>query len=765
MGSPNPLWRNNGDGTFVDVAKETGIDGGKVATMSVLYFDADADRDLDLYLINHRSPNRLFLNDRVGSYTPADAGYLEFADDGQGLGALLGDVDQNGWEDVLLLRGSLPPRLFLQVRRGRFTEDEAFASTVGLLSSALGGLLCDLDLDGDLDLVLFATGLTGGKVQNSILMNRGDGQFGKPVALGKETAQAGVRGAIAADFDGDGSLELLVARASAPLQLWRSDPVPARHWLTVIPKAKAKQETNPNPATQLRWVHAGGVGLQVEVKTGARLQVANLSTSTGYLSSPPPHAHFGLGKHQKGDYVRLVWPDAVLQSELEVAGDRTWWVEKVLRKPSSCPVLFSWDGDHFAYVTDFLGVGGLGFFVSPGCYAPPDPTEDVRIPPGLVAEKDGRYLFRVAEPLEEVTYLDKLELRVYDHPATVEIYPDERFAEGEPMATGRPIAIPIAQKIFPVAAHTDRGVSVLDELREIDRRYVDPPKDPRFVGYAREHWLELDFGDRLKTLDENSELQMCLHGWVEYTYSHVNYAAWQAGLEMKSPSIEVPDGRGGWRPVLPRMGFPAGLPRMMTLDVSSLPIRKTGKLRIRSTMEIFWDQIFLADVTDTETVPGPGSGKVVRHVLRPRVAELRHLGYPREYSPDGCDPTQFDYRRIDPGVGFKNLTGDYTRLGDVRPLLAAADDRFVIMGKGEEIALEFDASALPTLRPGYTRTLVLHSDGYCKDMDLYTAYPDTVGPLPWHGMKNYPPARENPREKELREYRRKWNTRRVGGKW
>jgi hypothetical protein len=147
------------------------------------------------------------------------------------------------------------------------------------------------------------------------------------------------------------------------------------------------------------------------------------------------------------------------------------------------------------------------------------------------------------------------------------------------------------------------------------------------------------------------------------------------------------------------------------------------------------------------------------------VAELRHLGYPREYSPDGCDPTQFDYRRIDPGVGFKNLTGDYTRLGDVRPLLAAADDRFVIMGKGEEIALEFDASALPTLRPGYTRTLVLHSDGYCKDMDLYTAYPDTVGPLPWHGMKNYPPARENPREKELREYRRKWNTRRVGGKW
>ena len=116
-------------------------------------------------------------------------------------------------------------------------------------------------------------------------------------------------------------------------------------------------------------------------------------------------------------------------------------------------------------------------------------------------------------------------------------------------------------------------------------------------------------------------------------------------------------------------------------------------------------------------------------------------------------------------MGFKNLTGDYTRFGDVRPLLGAADDRFVIMGKGEEIALEFDASRLPSLKKGYRRTLVLHSDGYCKDMDLYTAYPDTVEPLPWHGMENYPPATKNPREKELRGYRRAWNTRRVGGRW
>ncbi len=118
------------------------------------------------------------------------------------------------------------------------------------------------------------------------------------------------------------------------------------------------------------------------------------------------------------------------------------------------------------------------------------------------------------------------------------------------------------------------------------------------------------------------------------------------------------------------------------------------------------------------------------------------MGYPREYSPDGNDPTQYDYHRLDHGVPFKNLSGDYTAFGDVRELLGTVDDDFVILGRGEEIALEFDASTLPPLPEGWERLIVLRSDGYCKDMDLYTAYPDTVAPLPYHAMENYPPSVE-----------------------
>ena len=743
-GVPNRLWRNNGDGSFTDLAREAGIDSGDTTSMGVLFFDVDDDRDLDLYIINHRKPNQLFLNDRVGRYREATSLFPGFDDEGPGLGALLGDVDSNGREDLLLLKGPEPPRLFLQTDRGQFMEDSDFKSRAGRIGGAVGGVLGDLDLDGDLDLVLLSAG-SDGELRHRILMNSGGGQFEPPETFGNTHELPVARGVVAVDFVSDGSLQLLVTHATGRPQLWKAQVPEGRHWITVIP-ATTGDEANG-------WTNPEAVGLFVEVKTGRRLQVASITSSTGYLGSPPPRAHFGLGEYEKVDYARLSWPDGVLQGELEIPADQPWRIAKASRKPSSCPILFSWDGERFVFVTDFLGVGGLGFFVAPDEYAPPDSTEDVRIPPELIQPVDGKYRLRIAEPLEEVTYLDEVHLIAYDHPESWEIYPDERFTGTPPFPTGRPHAV--AEKIFPQAVTNNRGEDMLDRILEIDRLYTEPSLDPRFVGYAEDHWIEIDYGDRLRDIPTGAPIVLYLYGWVEYTYSHVNYAAHQAGMALHSPWIEVPDEEGGWYVAMPEAGFPAGLPRMMTLDISSLPIREKGRFRIRTNMEVFWDQIFVGeDMAGTE---------IKIHTMEPATAELRPLGYPREYSPDGANPTIYDYDRLDQGLPFKNLTGNYTKFGDVRPLLELVDDRFVIIGRGEEIALEFDASLLPEVPDGWSRTIVLHTDGYCKDMDLYTAFPDTVEPLPYHAMRNYPPATPMPDSAEADEYGENWNTRRMVG--
>ena len=86
------------------------------------------------------------------------------------------------------------------------------------------------------------------------------------------------------------------------------------------------------------------------------------------------------------------------------------------------------------------------------------------------------------------------------------------------------------------------------------------------------------------------------------------------------------------------------------------------------------------------------------------------------------------------------MAGRYTREGDVRSLVAASDDAFVVSKPGDELALAFDATALGAPAPGHARTFLLLSDGYTKEMDINSASPDAVLPLPWHGMSGYPYA-------------------------
>jgi hypothetical protein len=115
---------------------------------------------------------------------------------------------------------------------------------------------------------------------------------------------------------------------------------------------------------------------------------------------------------------------------------------------------------------------------------------------------------------------------------------------------------------------------------------------------------------------------------------------------------------------------------------------------------------------------------------------------------------------------YAHHSGNFTAYGDVLPLLNATDDKFVIIASGDEIALEFDPSSLPPVRPGWSRDYFLYADGFAKDMDFYESLSDTVEPLPFHTMPSYPysAGTNYPSASEYLRYRLMYNTRYISNR-
>jgi hypothetical protein len=145
-------------------------------------------------------------------------------------------------------------------------------------------------------------------------------------------------------------------------------------------------------------------------------------------------------------------------------------------------------------------------------------------------------------------------------------------------------------------------------------------------------------------------------------------------------------------------------------------------------------------------------------------AALGYRGYTREVSPDGRQPLIYDYDYIDPAP-LARFSGKLTRYGEVSKLLQADDDRLCLVGPGDEVRIEFEATGLPPLPEGWTRSYVLRTFGYCKDADPFTAGSDTIEPLPWRGMPPFPFGSEvkRPSEPGYESYLREYQTRPAGG--
>ena len=172
-------------------------------------------------------------------------------------------------------------------------------------------------------------------------------------------------------------------------------------------------------------------------------------------------------------------------------------------------------------------------------------------------------------------------------------------------------------------------------------------------------------------------------------------------------------------------------------------------------MQIYWDHIFMANSQPHDEI------RVFE--LEPTHADLHYRGFSVTSQKDNSSPHIPDYYNIEKGQKWRDLTGTYTRYGDILELLLDSDNKYAIMNAGDEITIKFDASSLPDLKNGWARDFLFYNDGWLKDGDLNTAEGQTVEPLPFHGMTSYPEGAYNqyPIDKELENYRKEYNTRDI----
>jgi tetratricopeptide (TPR) repeat protein len=722
----NTLWRNNGNRTFTDWTEQSGM-GGAGNTRAAILSDVNNDRAVDLVVTGDGTQPTLYLNPREGKFpaAPLTASALP-----KSLGVSTLDYDKDGWMDLLVTQADAPGLTLLHNKDGKTFESVALPASD--IIAAWGVTPIDIDNDGWIDIAAIVETKHGQQVR--VFRNRGDGSFEDATgALGLDRiALRAPRGLIATDVDGDGAADLIVTSASGEPVWLRNEGGNRNHSVLVKLTGFADNKT--------------GIGTKVDSYSKGNHQKWEIAGASGYLSQGPPEVLVGLGSADGIDLLRLLWPTGVPQDEISVARKPVVQYTEADRRGSSCPVLFAWDGKHYGLITDTIGAAVVGHWFTPARRNTPDSDEWIKVEGSQLAESNHRLSLRFTEPMEEVNYIDQLRLRAIDHPEGTEVFPDERFLDDPPFASGAVVVSSAAH--LPAGAWDDHGRDALSQLAKYDHQFVSDFTKLPYDGFANQHTLTLDLG-------EPSHVQrLLLTGYVEYFSATSLYAAWQAGIKPISPYIEAQLPNGKWRKIGKEMGFPAGLERTIVVDLAGKLPPASHRIRIVSNLQIYWDQVLVDESTND-------AAKAHATEIPLAQASLRFHGYPRQI--DGVSPgdLSYDYDQVSLTGPFQRQRGSYTRFGDVTPLLTSVNNQFAIFGSGEELAAEFDASALPPLPPHWKRDYFFYANGYVKDMDFYDASPFTVSQLPFHGMSKYPyPSGESfPEDNKSVEYQLNWNDR------
>jgi enediyne biosynthesis protein E4 len=316
-GLPSALYRNNGDGTFTDVAKEAGMFNEDGRAMSVTGADFNNDGFLDVYVANDAMENYLFMNTGKGTFVDRalELG-AAFGQHGQGvssMGPVAGDVDRNGLLDIYTPDLSYNTLLMQGLRGFEDRADRAGLSVFMGQYAGWGAVLFDYDNDGWLDIYTAHGDAHHEYVQEDTLArNKGDSTF-EDVSdhSGPFFRERYVgRGVTWADCDNDGDVDLVVVNLNDFAKLLRNDGGNKSNWLSV--EAKLKFPTGSRDA----------IGARVTVTTGSLRQIEDVQPVRGYLGQGDPRLHFGLGKSPQADSVEIRWPDGSVEKHEKVKANQ-----------------------------------------------------------------------------------------------------------------------------------------------------------------------------------------------------------------------------------------------------------------------------------------------------------------------------------------------------------------------------------------------------------------------------------------------------------
>ena len=320
------LWHNNGDGTFTDVTKKAGLDDATSKSLGIAVFDANRDGWPDIAISNDTQPNKLYINNRNGTFTekgvPAGIGFSEDGVARAGMGIDAADFDRSGYPSLVITNFSNQMMALYHNEQNGLFVDEAPQTAVGrdsLLTLGFGCFFFDYDLDGWLDMYV-----VDGHIDPQIervaqrvhyaepphLFRNLDGHRFEDVAsaMGKSFDEPRVgRGAAYGDINNDGAPDIVITSNGGPAALFLNRGV-TNHGLRIkLVGTKSNRD---------------GIGAAVTVTAGTDRETRTLSSGSSYLSSSELVLTFGLASHAKADGIEIRWPSGQTDHLSNVVADQ-----------------------------------------------------------------------------------------------------------------------------------------------------------------------------------------------------------------------------------------------------------------------------------------------------------------------------------------------------------------------------------------------------------------------------------------------------------